>query len=969
MSPYLTPQELSIVAAVNSSCILSFLLPQCDPAKFLHAYFETNVQPLDERLASSLNTNHGLCLPPGTRNKSLIGEQDDMITSVAFYRFLEHGLGAFVATGRAFLGDRKAKNDVSLLAGADLINMLAMAVSPSPCSLNEPGIDESQQDLIDLLSSSTFPYGFHLVYADRVRLVKLCAEDIVIPENSGEDGLAISDERKKFVSATRRLRRALLDFASHTAQSDRDACLAHKACINILIYEGNSSDIQCEFGNSLNELLKSRSKEIVSAISDNLSDLVEKYNGSRYYADGEFTRSILVLLTKCIQERVINKDDNLGDQEQQVVDGKHTTKRQKKECRAYHLIALMKVTASLFYFMLDMDVLEKITGEALREEALKNAKIEEETKLRLIRNVSSLLLIYPFDELVVTAASELLSLAFSYDKKYLSDISNVKHIFFCTRKSIENWNAANQNGGRSIIECLKGVIYTVSRRSDTYAFNLLTFCTEVEPKLESIVSVVSSVKPHIATRVLASSKADSNDAVQRLLTQLSSTLTLNKKQLSFASVEKLLEPDDLDNHWNLYQITRQCFVTSNFSLARQILEKYLVHRSIQQSSFLWLHSLVRLAAAEETLRTDGYSAIPSSLFGINACHSLILSLANLFSGENENHQFGVLGAFRFQLEVLVARVEFLQLIKDARCTCLDSILTSNHSLGNTRTKMHLKNLSKCFNMLTSRYMKMYRMFGLHCSQQSLSSLRGLISMCSFLSELIDLMMEHNASWKINSTSLDVDDEQQDVAMPLADKNHPMGILLSRLRAGASEARISPDPIKTNVLLDAIDVLLRCPVPFPSSFFVIKPIPMIYSTIIQTNGQDPIEILSGIPLKLTITGMVPDTFMRSAKIPFSLIIAWPSITYAGNLVDYDEDGNETKSINEDDTPLMHRNKPDAVATNLLPGGNFILSIELDPIIEEGYYFIDIQMGCRDVRCGEWFLPTQNNMHATIRVADI
>ena len=457
-------------------------------------------------------------------------------------------------------------------------------------------------------------------------------------------------------------------------------------------------------------------------------------------------------------------------------------------------------------------------------------------------------------------------------------------------------------------------------------------------------------------------------SVQQLLTLCSSTMTLERKQLSFDSVEKLLKDESIDN-WTSYHLVKHCFSTSNFGLAHQILEKHLMRKSLQQSSFLWLDSLIRLAAAEEMLRTDGFIALPDSLAKISACHSIILSLVNLSPEKGKEYQFGSLGIFQFQVEVLMARIEFLQLIKNARCTCTEYMLTLGHDSGNTRTRLHLKNLSRCFTMLASRYLKMYRIFGLHFSQQSRSALRGLISMCSFFSEIIDLVFFQKASVKNNSTKMNVEQEQElQSTVPSGDKNHPMGILLSRLRSGAAESKLSTNPIEPKALLDAIDVLLQCPVPFPSSFFVIKHIPMIYSTIVETNGQDIIDIAPGMPIKLLVTGVVPDSFTASAKTSFSQVVAWPTLSFAGRLDDDDEDPNETKSNEGNEMPVGLQNKPDAVATNLLPGGGFIINIELDPIMEEGYYNVNMLMGCRDICCGEWILPTQSEMNAVIRVTD-
>jgi hypothetical protein len=916
----------------------------------------------------------------------LIGEQDDLITSAPFYRFLERGLGAFLSSGRAFVEDGKMKNDVSLLAGTDLIRLLAMAICPNSSydvPLQSQGEVKPKTEA-DSLATSTFPYSFYLVYADRARLVQLCAEDMVVPEitdgessDTMENCSARNNDKKKLFSAIRELRESLFRFASYNAQSEQDVQLAYKALVNIIVREGNPSTIRFEFERLIDVLLKSRSEDGVGALSDCLSDLIARYNGSRYYADGESTRYALVLLVKCINDRVpANDDSDAAQLKQQTDDDDCTTKPQSKECKPYHFIAVLKVSKSLLCFLLDDNTLRRMVGDALNQEALDCAKIEGESRLQLIHD-ATVMLLYPCLSVVKNAA-ELLATAFAYDEQYLSEISNIKRIFAYTKKAIESWGSKDSELGVRVIMSLKGLIYTASRRSEVFAFNLLSVCAKagLPKQFWNAASIISSVQPRIVTRVLTSlesgdiNKNSGGGGIHQLLTQLSRTVTQNSKQLSLESIERYLRDDSI-SRWTMYKLIRQCFVTCNFGLAREILEKDLIKSCTQQTNFLWLTSLIHLARGEEMLRVDGYRAIPSSLADITASHSILSSLANLTSRECQKYQFGCLGRFDCQLKMLIVRAEFLQLVKDVRCTCSDYMLTSDHLSSNTRTRLHLKNLSKCFAMLASSYIKIYRLFGLHHSEQSRSALRGLISMCSFLGEIVDLVFLQKPSVRKTTSASDVNLER-DVRsiVPTGDNNHPMGILLSRLRTGITDAKESSNQIGPEVLLATIDTLFDCPLPFPYSFFTLKPIPKIYSTIIQTSGQEVIDVAPGTPFKLMVIGILPETVMTSGKIEFHQVIAWPSVCFEGHLVDDDElyDPNETKSNNGDDRPMNIKSKLDVVATALLPGGKFIMPIEFEPIVEEGYHKVEIQIGCRDIFCNEWHLPTQNEMNAVVRVVD-
>ena len=988
----MTQEELSTVTAVSTTCFLSFLLPQCNSTKFLRFYFQSKTIPLDERLASALEsyncTSAGLYSYAGPRSKSLIDEQDDFMISAPFYRFLKHGLGTFLSCGRAFEGVNEKSMYISYQAGADFLRILAMAICPNFIDGDEPKVE------VNLLATSVFPYAFHLVYADRLRLVRLCADDLVVPESIEDEptlqrnstSLEIQQSKNnELSSAIKMLRCCLLTFASYQAQSEQDACLAYKAIVNIIVCEGCLCTIQSEFKCLIEVLLKSSSKEFVHSLSENLSQLITRYNGSRYYADGDFTRETLIFLGKCIHERVLgihklvqkqgvtaDKDEDDAQHGQQNNDKMYAMNGLRSDCKPYHFIALLKVTKSLFSYLLDDVTVKKMVGDTLTREVLDALEEEEKSKLQLIRNVS-ILLAYPSDMAVVKHAAELLALFFAYDKQYLSDQSNIKHMFACTTSGIENCISVYQDNGRtSITDSLKSVIYTVSRTSEMYAFNVLSYCLKNEASFWDVASIISAVQPRLTSRVIADLDStdvdlDSRGTAQRILSYLSSTMTQNSKQFSFDSLKTLLKDDKVDS-WILYQLVRQCYVTCNFSLARQILEKRLIRCSVQQTHYLWLDSLLRLSRAEELLRNDGYLAIPDCLANISASHSMMLSLACISSGKCSYH-FGSLGRFDFQLGMLTYRAELLQLIKNARYTCLEYILSSNHTTGNTRSDFHLKNLCKCFSMLASRYMILYRMFGLHHNEQSRSALRGTISMCSFFSEVINFVFFEKVP--ISNATKQKSDAEHGLyaAIPAGDKNHPMGILLSRLRSTV-EARDTQKPIGSEAVLDAIDVLLQCPMPFPSSFFVMKYIPKVYSTIIQTNEREMIDMASGVPFKLELNGIVPHSFITSAKVLFHQVVAWPSISFEGRLEEDEEldDTNGSKDKNEFETSKRMKRNLDTVTTHLLPGGKFILHIEFDPIIEEGYHMIDIQLGCRDVCCGEWLFPLQNDMRAIVRVSD-
>merc|ERR1712087_393756 len=58
--------------------------------------------------------------------------------------------------------------------------------------------------------------------------------------------------------------------------------------------------------------------------------------------------------------------------------------------------------------------------------------------------------------------------------------------------------------------------------------------------------------------------------------------------------------------------------------------------------------------------------------------------------------------------------------------------------------------------------------------------------------------------------------------------------------------------------------------------------------------------------------------------------------------------------------------DTVASTALHNGIFVLPVYCPPIMQEGFYVVEIKLGCRDIRCGEWVLPTTVPLRMMLRV---
>lgn len=997
----MTPGEYALVSAVVTSCFLSFLIPQCHYIGFLHAYFAPTTtsnnwssksrpvpwQPLEERIDESI-ASRGAFPYSASRMRSLV-DDDDGFTTSAFHRFLDEGLSSYVSSGKAFIafvGEGGSQHDQALRVGADLLQLLAMAICPQlPNTSNVPrdvskklsleaGDESSYQSTLNVMTlaaNSTFPYSFQLSYSDRLQLVKLCAEKLVVHEQmtTGKQ----SQDAQRLAATLAMLRTSLVGFASCTARSEDDAIVAYNALTNIVIREGKLTTIQFAFRRMLSTCMDSTSPHLVSAIGGCLSDLIVKYNGSRFYADGVFTRDTIVFVAKCIDERTPLPRDNeeAASNKDQLIEETTTAKRRKTTCRPCHLLVLLRVARYLYGFLLESDTIQASFAESM-------------STLELIGS-ATILIGYPYDLAVVKSAAQLVALSLSYNEKFVQ-MATIRNIFIRTKASLNNWkNDAN------IVDALHDLIITVSRQSETFAFNLTSYivkaCSLKELSKTSVwkmVALLSSVQPDIVSRLLSNLDASISDAseaditIQQIKTLLCCGMATNGAARSATTQACVALSKAVSSHWTLFQLVRHAFATSSFGFAQHILNACLLEKCTSRNNFLWLQSLSKMASAEESLRANGALGISDALMNMSSCYSTISSLDAI-------SEIQPISIFQFQQEFIKARLYFLHLCKTTRLMCTEIIVTGD-AASYSRSALIRNNLHKSFRLLSSRYMQMYRLHGLHHCQQTRSALRTLLAACRLLSDFVELVFSKPEANANNTIVV-----QEDVATqpPTGDKGHPMGLLLRRLRDGAlakMEASSEPPLFLTPELVDVIDAILMCPVHFPPAFLRAKIIPRAYAKLAENpssfekragtnmddayvsmdaNGVEIIEILPGVTFKLVFSGVIPKAFIRSAAVDFSQVIAWHTLAYEGQIVE--EDDAEEVNINEV-SPALDNAASEPFTASLLPDGAFIMQCDFDPIPQEGYYRVKIELGCRDVRCGEWIVPTKDTVELVLCVRD-
>ncbi|KAK1740555.1 hypothetical protein QTG54_008650 [Skeletonema marinoi] len=964
LSAYLTREEQTLVATVASSALVSFLIPQCDYLNFLHSYFTStsgtassetisrNVYTLEERLTNAMIWNQDSASQEGSvfpySASRMRSSNDDGFTTAYFYRFLDQGLASYLSCGMTFCSN---KSVIRKQAFNDIIQLISMAICPvTPQSNVKP------KSVAPVKESSLLPFSFQLSHVDRLHLLRVCKE------------LAMtSDATTNNQAALAQLRESLFGFASYVAHSDKEAAAAYEALVNTSLIENDESCIQFEFQRLLQTLVESKSPCIINSTCLCIEEMILKYKGNK----NKLHRFALRLLAKKLDAEINSAKDTRNNlSNTSTTDAENVAKRQKRfpdNCKPFRLIAIMKAAGVLFS-----------TGGGLRNASEGDVVFEAEAAIKqMIQNTTILLQCSADDQLdIVQSASECLALVLSNETSYLIEKSNVKHIFTHVRQSL--LSSSNDKASSAIIDALKPLIVICSRQSRTCAVSFLSFAIKTysarERVLWKLATCVSIGNPlAVSTRLsnLGESSSDEDIATCKIRTILSSTCGKAVDASPSDPLQRCLSlTESISDMWVLFKLVRVAFQTSNYSFARAILETRLVRGCSRQQSFMYFNALSTLAHGEEVLAVKGAKGIAESMELLSSCNSLLTSLAAL----EQNDKFG------FQLEFIRLRLDTLNLIAITRSLYAEILMTEGTLSGkNNRTTLFRKNIGKSFGLLVSRLKKMYRLWGLHRCQQTRSTLRTLQAMCQLLSEFTKYgTKEAKNSSTPTSTSA---------------PTQSMNMTLSKLRTDVLEQmpklKQKDDSVShASGLLLGLDVILKCPCPFPSGFFLMKPIPraivnisadpnILPKTISQNDdhdvtvdaksGAEVIDAFPGLVTKVILSGVLPEKFIQTADVAFSEIIAWTTLQYEGQL--YEEDDAVDSDVGGSNRFTL-RDGPDSgeTAGTLLPAGKFIMPVTFEPLLQEGYYKVIIELGCRDVRGGEWKVPTSSPLEVIFRVDD-
>jgi hypothetical protein len=232
-------------------------------------------------------------------------------------------------------------------------------------------------------------------------------------------------------------------------------------------------------------------------------------------------------------------------------------------------------------------------------------------------------------------------------------------------------------------------------------------------------------------------------------------------------------------------------------------------------------------------------------------------------------------------------------------------------------------------------------------------------------------------------------DRTDIVWPKGDLLHPLTLMMgiiSESILSLTDETLEPR-IRAGTMLDIIDSALKCPLPSPRGLFAATQSPAIETRILidptdastvssrdDNGGVEVVELAPGIPVALYASGIIPGALRSIATVPFSQVIAWCRVIYDGPIVADDDVLEDERKTTSEGAVLSGgsaeagniNNAQDSLNSKFTAtvqrDGRFLLPISIGPITKEGCYKVEIVLGCRDVRCGEYELATRGGSGA-------
>jgi integrator complex subunit 7 len=970
--------------------------------------------PLEERLQMASQKYN----PDG------FGELDTIVhepVDQAFYFFLDNAI-------RPFLNGRPAHTQQ-----VDLLHILAMAIHPHPNeqAIRETVSElEEKEDTSNtiwtatrLLMNNMVANSFQVHYQHRLALVKIVTDCLVLPEiRNHSKGTPLLE------GAIPHLRASLYAFGL-AAMSPYDAHWAQCGLVSVSIQTGNPKTIKEEWGRLLNRMVDDRtdykcchptddctaSFSFMIENADNshheekdsfcphrarghlLERFLTRYSQSRHYAEEEFLQHALGTLTEAIEwllecwtkSSYDNDDDHQdgGDEkgEKTLVMDDESDEKDKKDKKTKTiqttndppcvLASLLFAAKQLFYYLLP------ITNS--------DGKGEEESEESLRRDMlvsCGIQLIHHSDKDIAKEASHLLVLAFCYGPDAMIT-DYVGAVFESTKLALDE---AFRDSSETIAAkpqltsiSIEGMISTFARKSESYADAMLSHLSSstqqnkwnVDDKKNKkfisvcrLIAVISTASPvaamkHIDKLLVLLKSSDLKEeprrhlAVAALACRMARFFSHQSSGFDTVIVAALTKTSF---GWDHYLLARHAMVTGNFGIAK-ILYQQVSHLPSSESSFLWLSVLEQVAAAEESLSINAAKGIPAATEQLRSAASFLHSLSSFSESPNVS--------FAFQTSFVNLRLDFLDLLVNIRQLTREMRVTCVGPKKNTRPSLHLRNCVNYFNVLATKYLKLYRQHGLFVDQQSRTSLRTFHALCQFVagaakSTFVDVLPEGSVN------------KVQKVSSPKGDACHPLTILMQKLDSAVlNDMNSSVDAkIRAAAMLEIIDSILGAPCPFPRDFVLTKSIPCASMRLsgdsdsehidAEYDVDDEIDVPPGSDVTFYASGSLPAALLRRSKIPFCSALLWHTITLCEAVTEDETQSEETVDLKTESFTSFKKISAAPTSASISSNGAFFMKVECPTLAEEGLYNIETILGCRDIRGGEWELPLKESNHSIL-----
>ena len=998
--PIMTESEYLIASYLVSICLLSYILPQKKKPMKVRSNSAPEIRTLNslaeelvtlECILESAAHDDGFVMTSST-NPFII--QNELIQA-SMWDFIYKGLGTFLTCRKLSTQEMSISLDngkcIIISGSSDLLHVLSI----STC--NDYYMNKNDDDLSDRvlhIMNQSNRRSFQISNLMRGEIVHVISRTLSLPsidntEKSAAESLitggvlhlrialqnfsmitldpyhlidarraiaSIAVDTELFIEAV--IKSLLSDMMNnHSSQSPTPNCRSIskdtvKHRLNSILNDRyvDSHTIQLNSTFVLESQMKRQSMKkdfcLGCSTGDVLLDMIARCSRSRFHADELIIQHILADIANMITDLYNQiKNDDLNQT---------TNNMMPKPCS---IAALLDCARLLLYFSANQNVSDP------------NADvIEYESQGLDTRSIASLLKcgveFLNFSEYSITkSASSFLALAFTYENPSSYE-SLVRKIFMYLK------NRFHQMDDNEIVCDLVGVL---SRSNHQFACSIVKFSFDEILSSKSnpsfmlkIVNIVSSARPMSLNQYLNMNSIPidlSTKVSTKYLTYIYLSL---KRSLSFDQYanewtdkvsQLLVSVSDL---WSLFQVARYALCTGNFNIAQNIIEERLLSSSSTASSYSWLSILSSVAGAEHLLQSNGSNEIVQALCCFNQS---LIRLRSLESTANIST--------RLQIDVISCRRDFLNLCLVVLNLSGEARISHKAIRMNRRICLHIRNLPKCFHVVASRYYEIYKRNGLFCCENTRSYLRTQFRLCTFFASTVQRAFALKPKDSKNTM-----DEDLIRGWPKGDKSSLLMELTSTIENKVlnywDNNHADPEE-RAAKMSDIVDSVLKSVNPLPRGFFSFKDIPVTTMHVTMKQGSsmsneervvpyEPMtyEVDLAKSFSLTFNGTIPPKLFKLSDQPFSQVMVLCKFSFDGPLQ------RDEAECDLDKVFPTHILESIITESTLIPGAKFQIECACPYFSREGYFRCDVKLQVRDIRCGEYKIPSSLDDESIILV---